>query len=147
MTLNLSVSNPEFFFLKKKISEDMSRLRLKQVHVLFRHGDRTPGFNGLEPLQPDAALEVAAWWRELLQKSEMSAVRFFFRRRRQHPSRNHLHTHTDATSLSCTISGWYIFRASRSFHGCVWFTYQQRQTTDVGVGSRTSKSFRGGWSV
>eukprot|EP00938_MAST-03A_sp_MAST-3A-sp1_P003815 g3815.t1 len=56
----------------------MSRLRLKQVHVLFRHGDRTPGFNGLEPLQPDAALEVAAWWRELLQKSEMSAMQQAF---------------------------------------------------------------------
>jgi len=52
-----------------------SSLRLVQCHVLFRHGDRTPGFNCLEPLQPDAALEVAAWWRELLQKVEMNAVR------------------------------------------------------------------------
>lgn len=54
------------------------RFRLIQTHVLSRHGDRTPGFNCLEPLQPDAAGEVATWWRELLQKSEMAAMRRAF---------------------------------------------------------------------
>ena len=52
----------------------MRRLRLAQVHVIHRHGDRTPGFNCMEPLLPDAAREVAAWAKELLTKDDMTAL-------------------------------------------------------------------------
>lgn len=52
-------------------------LRLVQVHVLHRHGDRTPGFNAFEPQVPEAAHEAAAWMRELVRREELASLQVF----------------------------------------------------------------------
>ena len=55
-----------------------STLRVVQAHVVFRHGDRTPTYNCMEPMGETAVIESFAWARKLPRRHELATLRSEF---------------------------------------------------------------------